>query len=534
MIWTKIRNFISRISFRLLCFNILLVFLPIMGSLYLDTYEKQLLKEQEDSMVQQGRLIASAIISHLELLQTGEHPTTIDSDFAEKLLINLKQRTESRLRIIDMNRMLVADSAVLEEEIFEEEELEYTWREETPAEETNWLYETASLPVRLYRKFFMPPQPVSEPIKIYGENSFSGPEIDAALEGMYGATTRLSAGGQQSVNLYIAIPIQYEDSVIGAVLVSQSTYKILQNLYEVRLGIFYIFLFSVFAALLISLILSYTIARPLNKMRKDAEMLLDARGRLTRPLKPFKRWDEIGTLSRSLYGLTQQVEKHISFIESFAADLSHEFKNPLASIRTATEIAIDAKKEKERNHFLHLVQKDISRMEQLLAGVKEISLIDTHLSEEECKNIEIQTLLKNCVEGFKLRNNNIQFKFHMPKEKIYFYAAPERIVQVFTNLLDNAISFSPKNGCIGIFLKEKKPFIEIGISNEGPSIPQEHMDKIFKRFFSFRTDVNHQDHTGLGLAIVKAIVEGYGGNISATNLKEKGTMFILHLPKRVY
>ncbi|MBN2444613.1 MAG: sensor N-terminal transmembrane domain-containing protein [Spirochaetales bacterium] len=523
-------KFISKISIRLLVFNILLVFLPVAGFLFLDTYEEQLLKEQEGSMVQQGRILAAALSEKGALFHK----------YAKEILIRLNRKTDARLRIINPDGVLIADSSsiilpenkdLLSPVIPETKDTEPEKITEDD-EKTDWLYDLATLPFRLYRRFFQPPLPILEESEFYSdEKIIMGQEVKAALEGKYKAVWRLSAGGQRSVTFFSALPIYNKENVIGAVLVSQSTYKILQNLYEVRLDIFKVFLVTVGAAIIISFILSGTIARPLRKLRNEAEAILDRRGRITRLFLHTKRKDEIGDLTSSLEELTIRLEKHISFIESFASDLSHEFKNPLASIRSAIEIVLETDNKKDREHFLNMALRDINRMERLLSGVREISRLDTSLKEEKRQIVHPNTLLTHLIESFRLHTEKVSFCLKTPETPIEMYISPERFAQVCENLLDNAISFSPENGIVEVSLHKENDHIIINVMDEGPGIPVENIENIFDRFFSFRQGKGKkEEHTGLGLSIVKVIVEGYGGSITAKNREKKGALFIVKLP----
>jgi len=525
----KIKKFLSHISIRLLGFNILLVFLPLAGLLFLNTYEKQLLKAQEDSMVQQGRLLAASLSNHGVL-----HNVDVKS-----ILIYLERKTETRLRVIDKNGILIADSSSITADPTKVPVQEYSTQTKSEAlsnkqinNKNDWLYDIATLPFRIFRQLFQPPQPVIDKSPFYSQDKpILGPEIIAALEGRYKAVWRLSTGGQRSVTLFCALPIRNQDEIIGAVLTSQSTYKILKNLYEVRLDVFKIILISIMAAIILSFILSGTIARPIRNLRNEAEAIIDRRGRLTRLFTQTKRKDEIGDLTRSLVELTQRLEKHINFIESFAADLSHEFKNPLASIHSAIEVALEADNRKERERFLKMVQRDVRRMERLLSGAREISRIDTSLEEEECKKVKLNILLSQIIEGFKLRNTNINYNLVLPVDSVETYASPERLSQMFENLLDNASSFSPNNGVVEVVLKQNGDRTLITVNDEGPGIPPENIDKIFNRFFSFRSgEGKNSEHLGLGLAVVKAVVEGYSGSISLINREGGGFSITITLP----
>ncbi len=520
----RLLRFFSRIVWRLLAFNLLLVIVPVSAVFFLDVYEKQLLKAQEDDMVQQGRILAAALADR----------GFLEQDTAQNLLKRLKGRMKSRLRIVDEQGNLLADSSAL----FQKKEITtpategYAEQRQPQGERPNWVYDLFLTPIRLFRDWYGPPKPELETADYYTFGKpLLGPEIKAALEGRYGATTRYAIGGQQSIILYSAIPIRSFNSVVGVVLVSQSTYRILVDLYEVRQGIVKVFLYSIFAAIVLSIVLSGTIARPLDKLRKEAEAVLDHSGRLTRHIRQTHRMDEIGDLSRSLTSLTSRLEQHLSFIESFAADISHEFKNPLASIRSATDIALMTDENRERIKFLKMIQKDVARMERLLTGAREITKIDASLAQESKEPVHMNTLCLHVAEAFKMRHRTIAFSLHIPEEPVTVPASPERIAQVLENIIDNAISFSEKNGTVELSLEQNNGNALVRVSDNGPGIPDEHREKIFERFFSFRQkNGGENQHTGLGLSIVKVIVESYDGSIGVYNRPQGGACFEVSFP----
>lgn len=540
----KILSFFSRITVRLLTFNVLIVFLPVAALLYLDTYEQQLLRSLEHALVQQGRILASVL--------AGQNPLQPDS--AQRILQQLEQRHEARLRILDPQGRLLADSSRLGPRREEITPTEKNAAQPQGADEANnddvvpaqqrLLYRIATYPVQLYRRLFRPPEPPLESAEFYINTSvLLGPEIQEALEGRYGAMTRISTGGQRSVTLYSAIPIRTEEAVVGAVLVSQSTYRILRDLYELRLEIFTVFLVSLAAAVGLSLLASTTIAAPLRKLRRQAREILDHRGRLRGHIRFNSRRDEIGDLSRSLEEMTRKLQNHIEFVESFASDISHEFKNPLASIRSAGEMAAQSKSGEDRDRFLALIQKEVSRMQHLLGAVREISLLDAQLEEEERASVEIGRILKRVVEAYRLRGGStVPVTISENSGPVTVSMAPERLAQVFENLLENALSFSPPEGEVRIDLFRDRDQGVIGFEDNGPGIPDQHLEKIFDRFFSYRPDERTSastepaaKHLGLGLAIVKAIVKGYGGSVQAKNravdgARLTGARFEIRLP----
>ncbi len=468
-------------------------------------------------MVQQARLLSAAVSN-----RGGLEKETLHS-----ILTNLERRSETRLRVLDKNRKLLADSSSpeLDNEISDNNEVSY---DEVSKRISNPLYEFASFPVRFYRDLFLPPvKSIDNPNFYSSEKPFNGSEIRAALDGRYGAVTRIIRR-EKSVRLYCAIPIRDKGEVIGVILASQSTYRILKDLYEIRLNIFKIFLASVFAAILLSFFLSSTISRPLTKLKKQAEALIDHRGRLSKNFVPTKRRDEIGDLSRSLEELTTRLKQHILFIQSFSIDISHEFKNPMASIKAATEILYETNKLNEKKKFFNMIQRDIIRMEALLGGVREITQIDAGLTEEKHEFIDVSNLMAEIVEGYRFKN----FPVNMVAKgtKVIVYASPERLVQVFTNIIDNALSFGGGKPIVEISISTGSKNAKISIRDYGSGIPEEHIDRIFERFFSFRPDNKSNKHTGLGLSIAKTIIEGYGGAVHAGNNEKEGAVFRIELP----
>lgn len=509
----------SRISFRLLAFNILLVFLPVGGVLILDTYEGHLLDAQERTMAQEGRLLAAAL----------EARDRLDAEDAQRILIQLDQRQLARLRVVNRAGIVLADSALLGPR--REDESEQSPPAPVPK---SFLYRIGSLPFRLFRGGADQSVPSDQAADSdISTDLLDRTEIQSALEGRYGAATRITDGPRLSVTLHIAIPVRIEGEVDGAVLVSQSTGRILEALDAVRLDVFKVFLLSLGAAVVLSLVAATTIARPLAGLRRRAGDILDRRGRLRGSFVPSNRRDEIGDLERALAELTRQLEQHLRSTETFAADVSHEFKNPLASIRTATDMALEDVDPAQRRRFLRMIQKDVARMERLLSEAREISRIDALLNDEERTLVRLDNLVPALVESFRLRlgGNGPSFELAISEGGITVFASPDRLTQALENLIDNAVSFSPPGVPIHVSVTTAGDSARITIADRGPGIPEEHRDRVFSRFFSYRPeDDPDRSHTGLGLALVRAIVESYGGLITAEARQGGGTEMVVFLP----
>lgn len=514
----RLIRFLSRISIRLMLFNLLLVFLPVAGIVYLGSYEAKLLAAQRRALDEEARLLSAALTA------TG-HPAEMAALIlaARKQLPPPNNLEPIRLRVVAPDGSVLADSGPYSRPA----------RITSTARRT-LLYRSGARLLKPVLRLFQATEPALTLADFYERRErLLGDEIVAALNGGHGIEERISED-QRSVTVYVARPVWTGEDVGGAVLASQSTFTILQDLYTVRLGIVRIFVASVIAALVLSFLVAMTIVRPVRQLRMEAGAILDRRGRLRGRFRGSRMHDEIGDLSRALERLTSRLDEHVRFIESFAADVSHEFKNPLASIRTATEMLAEVEEPAQRKRFLRMVEQEIARMESLLSGVREITMIDSQLSSEPRERVDVAAMMTRIVDGFRLRERDrIKLTLDVPSEPCFVDAGEDRLIQVFVNVLENAISFSPPAAVVAIEVISTGRHVVTTIRDQGPGIPETNLPRVFDRFFTHRPETTRSrrsGHTGLGLAIVKAIVEGYGGSIHAANNADGGAKFEIRLP----
>ena len=517
----------SRIGRRLLAFNLLLVFLPVAGILYLDVYETRLLEVQERGMVQQGRLVAAALGDREQVLP----------DEAVAILSRLGRRGDARIRIFDAKAVLLADSVRAPDVAVPERPSDSAASDYSQASgvRERLLYRVGAWLVSVRRAAGSAARAMlaswrgtakssDEP-----RDSAPGPEVRAALDGRYGTGVRLTTG-QRSLTLYSAVPIRQGDRVIGAALVSQSTFRILQALYDVRLRIFQIVVASIAAAVVLGLIMSATIVRPLVRLRRTALALSD---RTSTPagFASVDRKDEVGDLARTLEELTGRLDAHIKLLESFAGDVSHEFKNPLASIRVAAEVIASTDDPVERQRLLAMLTRDVDRLERLVSGVRELAHIDAQLAHEAVAPVDVSGLVAGLVDGYRQRAMDVTFVVAASPVPVFARATPDRLAQVVENLLDNAASFTPPGTVVDVSVTQVDAAAVVTVADRGPGFPPGHAERAFERFFSYRpqTDERRQ-HMGLGLSIARAIVEGYGGAIRAGNRQGGGATIEIRLP----
>ncbi len=430
----------SRIGTRLLVFNLLLVFLPVAGIFYLDVYETELLQAQERSMVQQGRLVAAALGARSELA----------TDEAVALLTRLERRGDARVRVYNGAGALVADSARIAERSGDRPPDEAASQYDVPAKGVRQrpLYRLGAWLARLRRAVTSVSRSLLVPSRLTPASHTTdpvpaaGPEVRAALEGKYGAATRPTAG-QRSLTLHTAVPIRDGDRVVGAVLVSQSTFRILQALYDVRLRIFQIVVASLAAAVVLSLLVSATFVRPLVRLRHSALALADRRAPPER-FAGVDRRDEVGDLARALEDQTRRLDAHIRLLESFAADVSHEFKNPLASIRTATEMIAATDDGSERARMLGMMTRDVDRLERLVSGVRELAAIDGQLAHDAVDTIDLGALIAEIVQGLRLSDDRVELVFARDATPAFVRVARDRMAQVFENVSAQRPQFFPE------------------------------------------------------------------------------------------
>ena len=509
----RVSRITSRISLRLMLFNILLVFLPVAGTLLLVTYEQTRERAETEAMLRQAHLVVG-------ILQSGVGqaflPIRPDRNVWPTLLQQWRP-SDGRLRVVDTNGKVVVDSGPL------------VIDDEYASVRNNWLYRAGAA---VLKKPFSAMRKLRTPLMSSNQyersNILRGNEVQKALLGMTTTEKRVSSGINKQVMLYVAMPVYRHGNTIGAVVISRPTDEIRRDLHELRLAILEISVLSVAVAIVLSLMVATTIVRPLRQLRREASAILDRRGRLRGRFKGSRKRDEIGELSRALERLTRRVEAHQRATEAFASEVSHEFKNPLASIRMATEMLAQVDSPQERTRFTRIAESEIARMEKLLSQVREITAINGEIRNEEQTNVDVRDLLRQLVDGFRMRERDrVAFDLALPEEPLEVRASGDRLMQVFENLLDNAVSFAPE---VFVIASGDERAVYVRVRDKGPGIAEENVGRIFDRFFTYRPGERGR-HTGLGLSIVKTIVEAYGGSVSASNDPEGGAAFEVRLPR---
>jgi two-component system sensor histidine kinase ChvG len=306
------------------------------------------------------------------------------------------------------------------------------------------------------------------------------------------------------------------------------------------------FVIAILVSIGLSLVLASTIANPLSDLATAAELGRDKNARKMTPSRIripdlTARPDEIGRLSGALRGMVSALYERIEANEQFAADVAHEIKNPLASLRSAVGTLRVSQKPEHREKLLDVIDHDVRRLDRLVSDISNASRLDSELVKEEEQSFDLRRTLTNLNDhlGAEARGKGIDFIADLPKDGIVIQGLEGRLAQVFVNLITNAISFCEEGDAIRVWARKRDNRVLVVVEDTGPGIPEQALDKIFKRFYSERPAGQFGNNSGLGLAISKQIVEAHGGVIWAENIRPTeadptsdplGARFVVGLP----
>lgn len=374
-------------------------------------------------------------------------------------------------------------------------------------------------------------------------------ELASALyvEALAGKTAvRIVSGAEGGAQFSVAAPIQSAGAVIGAVVLTSAEGEIDRLVRFEREQILQMFVIALLVSIGLSLVLASTIANPLSDLAAAAEL---GRDRDARKMSPGRvripdlaaRPDEIGRLSVAMRGMVAALYDRIDANEQFAADVSHEIKNPLASLRSAVGSLRMVKKEEHRIRLLDVIEHDVRRLDRLVTDISNASRLDSELVKEEEETFNLIKTLTNIADhlGEQAQEKGVEFITDFPKDQVIIAGLEGRLAQVFVNLLTNAISFCEDGDAVRLWVRRRENRVLIVVEDTGPGIPEQALTKVFKRFYSDRPPTHFGNNSGLGLSISKQIVEAHGGVIWAENIRPTnvdatseplGARFVVGLP----
>jgi len=333
--------------------------------------------------------------------------------------------------------------------------------------------------------------------------------------------------------------LQIDDEILGYIMVTEQANEILTAVEERRNFILRTVIAIAIAIFIFSIFLNKYILTPIAALVGYTEAIKSKDSSSGKIEKFLKRTDELGLLSRSLNNMTNDLQERTRKAENSSADLAHEIRNPLASLKGASELLENSSDQNEREKLIKILSHDVERIDRLITDYSQMLKDEASLSREKMKKLDLEILVKNVIDEFESNPKVIEkgIKFKIIKEKPNGYdfqllGIDNRLEQILANLLDNALSFSPKKGQILISIKGKKDFVSFKIIDQGPGFNETNTEKIFSRFYSNRPE-KFGEHSGLGLNIVKSIVDMHGGYVKALNRSDnqKGAQIKVELPK---
>ena len=353
------------------------------------------------------------------------------------------------------------------------------------------------------------------------ENGKGYSEVSRALDGTEGSMVRINDRGEVIVS--VAVPVQHFRAINGALLLSTQGGDIDQMVTAERLAILKIFAVAAVVMIVLSLLLASTIAGPVRRLADSAERVR-RRIRTRVEIPDFTgRRDEIGHLSGALRDMTGALYNRIEAIEMFAADVAHELKNPLTSLRSAVETLPLARNENSRSRLLAVIEHDVKRLDRLISDISDASRLDAELQRQDVAPVDLRrllTTLTSVANETRLGHDitvAVRFEGRSPTDTFSVPGHDSRLGQVISNLLVNAQSFSSAGGKVRIVCRRVRSEIEILIDDDGPGIREDALERIFERFYTDRPHQGFGQNSGLGLSISKQIIEAHGGRIWAEN-----------------
>ena len=515
------RGRFSSLTGRILAVNLLALVIVVAGMLYLDTYRAGLIEAKTAALGTQGKLIATALA---ESVVTGQDDGLlhIDDDVARKLLARLIAPFNTRARLYDQQGNLLVDShrmpgawASVQADSLPPPASRF---EEAAGAVYDWV--VARLPSDRGL------EPYRESLEPHGGEY---EEVGMALSGALSSTLR--DGGEDGVILNLAIPVQHFKQVQGALLLTTTTADIEDSVRAVRYGILQLFALALAITISLSLYLAGTIARPLYRLAEAADAMRHGHEQDAVIPDFSARGDEIGDLSRALREMTHALAERMNAIESFAADVAHEIKNPLSSLRSAVEAAARIEDPVAQRQLLAVVVDDVRRLDRLISDISDASRLDAELARVESEPVDLGALLGGLADA----HPSVVFE-RRSGDPLIAPGDGRRLAQVFENLIANGRSFSPDGGVIRITAQAGEDLLEVTVEDDGPGIPPASFDAIFERFYTDRPESEKfGTHSGLGLSISKQIIEAHDGVIFAENWgddpdKPEGARFIVRLP----
>lgn len=519
----------SPLTRKIITFNLIALNVLVAGILYLNSSRESLAVQRAASLVSEAELIADVVEAQLPEGKAVDLSAGEGVDI-KKTLAGLDLRSGIQVFVFGPDGALISRHEGASDAVAEGR-AGGAGNKTILTDGLNWLWNAVSSPF----------QGVAETISI--EERLK-PVVAATLTN--GAQIKEDRDESGATLLAVATPIEQSGVAVGAVAIVSASGEIDRLVSGERERVLQMFIIATLVSIGLSLVLASTIANPLADLAAAAELGRDKDARKMNPGRIripdlTARPDEIGRLSGALRGMISALYNRIDGNEQFAADVAHEIKNPLASLRSAVGTLRLIKREDQREKLLDVIEHDVRRLDRLVSDISNASRLDSELVKEEEEPFNLMKMLGNLGQylGEDAKSKGIDFIVDLPKDPIIVQGLEARLAQVFVNLITNATSFCEDGDAIRVWARKRENRVLIVVEDTGPGIPDQALSKIFKRFYSQRPEEHFGNNSGLGLAISKQIVEAHGGVIWAENIRPTeadinsdplGARFVVGLP----
>ena len=523
---------LSSLTQRIVAINLVGLAVLVSGVLFLNQLRTELVQVRVNSLITQGEIVATAIA---ELAAVSPEATRYDAYAANEVLRQLTLPTGQRAQLYTRGR-LTGDTRSFD---FARRPLETKSLAPLPRSSgggglLGWVEGAYS---RVAKIFF------EDDLPLYIETPVAGitedTEVYNAARGEVSSALRVNSEGELIVS--VAVPIQRLKVVMGVLVLSTEGGDIDRVIRVGRIEILRVVIVAGLVSLLLAFLLARGIARPLRRLAVAAEA---AGVQENMQLQPDRieipdytaRADEIGDLSGALRNMTEALYSRIDAIESFAADVAHEIKNPLTSLRSAVETMSLAKTDSSRERLMEVIQDDVKRMDRLVTDISNASRLDAELVREKRAPFDLAALVETMADISRATEHGVTLTTSVPPTPLVVRGLESRIGQVLANLIENAVSFSERGATIRLTAgRGEDGSAWVTVEDQGPGIPPDNVESIFQRFYTERpAEEEFGRHSGLGLSISKQIVEAHSGTIYAENIGDElspdGARFVLRLP----
>lgn len=551
MRWSSSSEKITGLTSKILAVNVIALMILGLGLLYMGQYTDSLIAAELENMRGQARFYSGALSEGAvrTVYQASPNPyeqpleiEAIRPEFARRMVRRLGEIGNARIRLYAVDGSVLADSHLLRGGggVVHIETLDDRSSETALKLDSLFAQSATRFLDIIPMKTRMPGYPAEQIGDI-----FTFPDAQKAMVGTIQASAWKRDDGRIVVTA--AAPIQRLKQVLGVVILEREAIELERSIASVRVDVFRVFLVALGITVMLSIYLSGLIGRPLQRLAAAAEVVRRSKSRSIEIPDMSHRRDEIGELSVAMRDMTQALWDRMDAVERFAADVAHELKNPLTSLRSAVETASKIDAPDKRKKLMDIVQHDIQRLDRLISDISSASRLDAELSREEMGTVELAGLLRELQSIFSkpldradgTGRDNIRLLMDQKDDASVVIGNRDRLGQVFTNLISNALSFSPEGKLVTIHVATaENNKVRVSVEDEGPGIPDAKLENVFERFYTERpSHESYGQHSGLGLSIAKQIVTAHGGRIWAENIRTKedgpveGARFIVELER---